>query len=102
MEHDLKSSFRRMDKKNNTVVKCRLGGLSARMLIPCVDMMNHAGDRTNGLLSSEPTAADNVRWEYEFHEKDSEKGPAHIVVYASSDIAEGEEVVHPALRVLSH
>lgn len=82
-------------------VKSCSGGLSARMLLPCIDMMNHAGDRANGLLSGEAEAADNVRWEYEVHSENSEEGNALIVVYASSDIAQGEEVVHLAFRVLA-
>lgn len=69
-----------------------IGSLSAHMLIPCVDMFNHAGDRTTGLLSSDAEATDNVRWEYEVTEKIPGEKSAEIVVYATSDISEGEEV----------
>jgi hypothetical protein len=38
------------------------GGIGVRMLVPLIDMLNHAGDNTGGLLGEEPVAQDNVRW----------------------------------------
>jgi hypothetical protein len=37
------------------------GGIGVRMLVPLIDMLNHAGDETGGLLSDPATAKDNVR-----------------------------------------
>lgn len=38
------------------------GGIGVRMLVPLIDMLNHAGDETNsGLLHDTATAKDNVR-----------------------------------------
>lgn len=37
------------------------GGIGVRMLVPLVDMLNHAGDETDLLPSGPVTAADNVR-----------------------------------------
>ncbi|WIA11509.1 hypothetical protein OEZ85_011622 [Tetradesmus obliquus] len=39
------------------------GGIGVRMLVPLIDMLNHAGDETGGLLSEPATARDNVRWD---------------------------------------
>ncbi|KAF6264965.1 hypothetical protein COO60DRAFT_1634018 [Scenedesmus sp. NREL 46B-D3] len=39
------------------------GGIGVRMLVPLIDMLNHAGDETGGLLSDPATAKDNVRWD---------------------------------------
>jgi hypothetical protein len=38
------------------------GGVGVRMLVPLIDMLNHAGDETQGLMGDEPVAQDNVRW----------------------------------------
>jgi hypothetical protein len=37
------------------------GGIGVRMLVPLIDMLNHAGDETGGLLSEPATPKDNVR-----------------------------------------
>jgi hypothetical protein len=37
------------------------GGIGVRMLVPLIDMLNHAGDETGGLLSEPATPRDNVR-----------------------------------------
>jgi hypothetical protein len=37
------------------------GGIGVRMLVPLIDMLNHAGDETGGLLSETATPKDNVR-----------------------------------------
>lgn len=40
------------------------GGVGVHMMVPLIDMLNHAGDETeSGLLSDEPVATDNVRCE---------------------------------------
>lgn len=41
----------------------REGGVGVRMLVPLVDMLNHAGDETSGLLTLPPVPKDNVRWD---------------------------------------
>jgi hypothetical protein len=38
------------------------GGVGVRMLVPLIDMLNHAGDEAQLLLDSPTTAMDNVRW----------------------------------------
>lgn len=38
------------------------GGIGVRMMVPLIDMLNHAGDETeSGLLFDTPIARDNVR-----------------------------------------
>ncbi len=37
------------------------GGIGVRMLVPLIDMLNHAGDEAQLLLDSPATATDNVR-----------------------------------------
>lgn len=38
------------------------GGIGVHMMVPLIDMLNHAGDETDsGLLSDAPVARDNVR-----------------------------------------
>jgi hypothetical protein len=37
------------------------GGIGVRMLVPLIDLLNHAGDETGGLLGEEPEAKDSVR-----------------------------------------
>ena len=70
------------------------GGIGVRMLVPLVDMLNHAGDRTAGLLSGEAFATDNVRWDV--------RGPAsaanatggwEMAVSATRDVDEGEPLL---------
>jgi hypothetical protein len=39
------------------------GGVGVRMLCPLVDMFNHGGDETSGLLSSAAQPTDSVRWD---------------------------------------
>jgi hypothetical protein len=39
----------------------REGGVGVRMLVPLIDMLNHAGDEAQLLLGSPSTATDNVR-----------------------------------------
>eukprot|EP00878_Enallax_costatus_P035835 GHUV01040071.1.p1 GENE.GHUV01040071.1~~GHUV01040071.1.p1 ORF type:complete len:342 (+),score=73.07 GHUV01040071.1:794-1819(+) len=39
------------------------GGIGVHMMVPLIDMLNHAGDETqSGLLADEPVARDNARW----------------------------------------
>lgn len=37
------------------------GGVGVRMLVPLVDMMNHGGDETEGLLTQPSLPTDHVR-----------------------------------------
>lgn len=38
------------------------GGVGVRVMVPVVDMFNHAGDEVRNLLSSRTSACDNCRW----------------------------------------
>ncbi|GMH33156.1 hypothetical protein BSKO_00990 [Bryopsis sp. KO-2023] len=68
------------------------GGVGAHMLLPYVDMMNHGGDCTDGLLSGNAEAMDNVRWDVEAS-PDSPSTATDLCVYACRDIQKGEEIL---------
>jgi hypothetical protein len=38
------------------------GGVGVRVMVPVLDMFNHAGDEVRNLLSSRSSACDNCRW----------------------------------------
>jgi hypothetical protein len=57
-------------------------------------MLNHGGDRTAELLSDEPFASDNVRWDVVAPGSQGNiSGEWVMVVTAKRDIEEGEELL---------
>jgi hypothetical protein len=38
------------------------GGVGVRVMVPVVDLFNHAGDEVRNVLSSRASACDNCRW----------------------------------------
>lgn len=72
------------------------GGVGVRMLVPLVDMLNHAGDYTTGppgAATSPPAmqAFDNVRWDLKAPR--SSEGEWEMAVSATRDIAAGQELL---------
>ncbi|KIY95247.1 hypothetical protein MNEG_12716 [Monoraphidium neglectum] len=70
------------------------GGIGVRMMVPLIDMLNHAGDRTAGLLTDESFACDNVRWDVVAPGSPSNAtGGWEMAVSAKRDVAEGEPLL---------
>ncbi|KAL4428352.1 hypothetical protein ABPG75_002441 [Micractinium tetrahymenae] len=73
----------------------RRGGVGVRMLVPLIDMLNHAGDYVTSPpgASTEPAvqAFDSVRWE--LRPPAGPEGEWHMEVAATRGIAAGEELL---------
>eukprot|EP00798_Chlamydomonas_sp_ICE-L_P001033 gene1033-3894_t len=68
------------------------GGVGVRMLVPLVDMFNHGGDETAGLLADPHLTTDSVRWDVVAPESDAERGTAgnwEMVVTATQEVPAG-------------
>ncbi|KAL6785315.1 hypothetical protein ACKKBG_A03330 [Auxenochlorella protothecoides x Auxenochlorella symbiontica] len=67
------------------------GGVGVRMLVPLVDMINHAGDETPESWSpgAEPVSRDNARWDM----VPQLGGRWTVAVSATQDIAAGSELL---------
>ncbi|KAI8470957.1 MAG: hypothetical protein J3K34DRAFT_508523 [Monoraphidium minutum] len=70
------------------------GGIGVRMMVPLIDMLNHAGDRTAGLLTDEVFACDNVRWDVLSPDNPANAtGEWEMAVSAKRHISEGEPLL---------
>lgn len=72
----------------------RTGGVGVRMLVPLVDMLNHAGDEDRSTTAGPaavpmPVAVDNVRWDI----VSKIGGEYFMVLTATRDIIAGEELL---------
>eukprot|EP00892_Ulva_mutabilis_P001471 jgi/Ulvmu1/11324/UM074_0039.1 len=67
------------------------GGVGVRVMVPVLDMFNHAGDEVRNLLTSRSRPCDNCRWQAVAPEN-NHVGEWVMQVVATTDIMDGDEL----------